>query len=56
MAGSLAFAETEMGKELFFVVDFGLRDNLLATVETVGRNTMPQMRLPCSRQRHLRCH
>ena len=31
---------------LFFVVDFVLHDNLLATVKTVRRNTMPQVGLP----------
>jgi len=44
-----------MGDALFFVVDFGLGDNLLATVKTVRRYTMPQMRFSgCRINRHRR--
>jgi len=44
-----------MGEALFFVVDFGLRHNLLATVETVRRYTVPQMRFSGRRiDRHRR--
>ena len=41
---------------LVFVVDyFGLRDNLLAAIKSVGRYTVPQMRLAGRRiDRHCR--
>jgi hypothetical protein len=37
--------ETSPWRTLFFVVYFGLRDDLLTTVKTVGRYTVPQVRL-----------
>jgi len=44
-----------MGEALFFVVDFGLRHNLFATVKTVRRYTVPQMRFSgCRVNRHCR--
>ena len=40
-----AHREAGMGTALFVVVDFGLRHNLHAAIETIGRNTVPQVRL-----------